>query len=154
MCAAKGVTYKTVSEYSTSHFRQSAMAFTIFNNQGDDIMENNSEEHAYNINRTKNVIIGLLLGGLAGAVAMLLFAPQSGKRTRVQIQQESILLRDRTTKNVKKAVAQVRSETNRITAEVQGKAGELKQLGQEKLVEQLDRMSAALDAGKTAVEAA
>jgi gas vesicle protein len=90
----------------------------------------------------------MLIGGLAGAVAMLLYAPQSGKRMRAQIQQESILLRDRTTKNVKKAVAQVRSETNRITAEVQEKAGELKQLGQDKLVEQLDHLSAALDTGK------
>ena len=119
-------------------------------------MENNIEEHGYeyNINNTKNVLIGMLIGGLAGAVMMLLFAPQSGKRTRAQIRQNSIQLRDRTTKNVKKAVAQVRSETNRFTTEVQEKAGELKQLGQDKLVKQMDRVSAALDAGKTAVEAA
>jgi gas vesicle protein len=117
-------------------------------------MENEIEEHVDVINNTKNVLIGVLIGGLAGAVAMLLLAPQSGKRTRAQINQKSIQLRDRTTKNVKKAVAQVRSETNRITAEVQEKAGELKQVGQDKLVKQLDRVSAALDAGKTAVEAA
>jgi gas vesicle protein len=117
-------------------------------------MENNIEEHAYDINNTKNVLMGLLIGGLAGAAAMLLFAPQSGKRTRAQIQNKTIQLRDRTTTNIKKAVAQVRSETNRITAEVQEKAGELKQLGQDKLVKQMDRVSAALDAGKTAVEAA
>jgi gas vesicle protein len=116
-------------------------------------MENNIEELSYG-NNARNVLIGLLVGGLAGAVTMLLFAPQSGKRTRAQIQEEGILLADRTTKNVKKAVEQVRSETNRITAEVQEKAGELKQLGQEKLVEQLDRMSSALDTGKKAVEAA
>jgi gas vesicle protein len=116
-------------------------------------MENNNEEYTYG-NNTKNVLIGLLIGGLAGAIAMLLFAPQSGKRTRAQIQQESIQLRDRTTKKIRKAVKQVRSETNRITAEVQDKAGELKQLGQDKLVQQLDRVSAALDTGKKAVEAA
>jgi gas vesicle protein len=116
-------------------------------------METNIEEHAYN-NNTRNVLIGLLIGGLAGAVAMLLFAPQSGKRTRAQIEEKSILLRDQTTKKIKKAVKQVRSETNRITADVREKAGELKQLGQDKLVEQLDRVSAALDTGKTAVEAA
>jgi gas vesicle protein len=116
-------------------------------------MENNIEEYAYN-NNTRNVLLGLLIGGLVGAAAMLLFAPQSGKRTRAQIEEKSILLRDQTTKNIKKAVKQVRSETNRITAGVQEKAGELKQLGQDKLVEQLDRVSAALDTGKTAVEAA
>jgi gas vesicle protein len=105
-------------------------------------------------NTPQKVLIGLLVGGLAGASAMLLFAPRSGKETREQIEQKSIELRDLSTKKIKQAVAQVRSETNRITAEVQEKAAELKQLGQDKLVEQLDRVTAALDAGKTAVEAA
>jgi gas vesicle protein len=116
-------------------------------------MKNNVEELTYG-NSAKNVIFGMLIGGLAGAITMLLFAPQSGKRTRAQIQDEGILLLDRTTKNVKKAVAQVRTETNRISTQVQEKAGELKQQGQEKIVESLDRMSAALDTGKKAVEAA
>jgi len=116
-------------------------------------MENNIKENAYN-NNTRNVLAGMLIGGLAGAAAMLLFAPQSGKQTRAQIEQKSIQLRDQTTKNIKKVVKQVRSESNRITADVRGKAEELKQLGQDKLVEQLDRVSAALDTGKKAVEAA
>jgi len=105
-------------------------------------------------NNPMRLLLGLLIGGLAGVVTMLLFAPQSGKQTRDQIEGKTIELRDRTTKNIKKAVAQVRSGTDRLTAEVQDKAGELKQLGQDKLVEQLDRVSAALDTGKTAVEAA
>ena len=117
-------------------------------------MEDNIEERTFDINRPRNFLIGLLIGGMAGALAMLLLAPQSGKRTRAQIQDKTIQLRDRTTKNIKKAVAQVRSETDKLTADVQEKAGELKQLGQDKLVEQLERVSAALDAGKTAVKAA
>jgi len=117
-------------------------------------MGNNIEEHAYEINNTKNVLIGLLIGSLAGAAAILLFAPQSGKRTRAQIQLKSIQLRDRTTDIVKNALAQVRFDTHEITAGVREKAGELKQLGQDKLVKQMDRVSAALDAGETAVEAA
>ena len=118
-------------------------------------MENNIEEQVYanNTKNVSNVLISLLIGGLTGAVAMLLFAPQSGKRTRAQIELKSIQLRNRTTKKIRKAVAQVRSKTNRITTDVRDKAGELKQLGQEKLVEQMDRVSAVLDAGKTAVEA-
>jgi len=105
-------------------------------------------------NNGVKVLFGVLIGGLVGAITMLLLTPQSGKKTRAQIQEESILLLDRTTKNVKKAVKQVRSKTNSITAEVREVAEELKQLGQDKLVEQLDRVSTALDAGKTAVEAA
>jgi gas vesicle protein len=117
-------------------------------------MENGIEEHTHGTNNTTNVLIGLLIGGLAGAAAMLLLAPQSGKQTRTQIYQKGIELRDQTTSGIKKAVAKVRSETKRITTNVQAKAGELKQLGQDQLVKQLDRVSAALDAGKTAVETA
>lgn len=118
-------------------------------------MEDNLEEHTHTKSlNLKNALVGLLIGGLAGAAAMLLFAPQSGKQTREQIRQKSILLRDKTTENIKKAVTQVRSETGKITADVREKAGELKQLGQDKLVKQMDRVSAALDAGKKAVEAA
>lgn len=109
-------------------------------------MENNIKVRADGINTTKDVLIGLLIGGLAGAAAMLLFAPQSGKQTRARIQNKTIQLRDLTTTKVKKAVAQVRSETGRLTADVREKAGELKQLGQDKLVEQLDRVSDALEA--------
>lgn len=117
-------------------------------------METIVEEQVHNTRNTKNVPISLLIGGLTGAIAMLLLAPQSGKRTRTQIQQKSIQLRNHTVRDIKKVVAQVRSKNGNITAEVREKAGELKQLGQDKFVEQMDRMSAALDAGKTAVEAA
>lgn len=105
-------------------------------------------------NNPMRLLLGLLVGGLAGVITMLLFAPQSGKQTRDQIEEKAIELRDQTTKNVKKAVAQVRSGTDKLSSDVQDKAEELKQLGQDKLVEQLDRVSAALDTSKTAVEAA
>jgi gas vesicle protein len=112
-----------------------------------------TKKHVYK-NNSVNVLLGVLAGGLAGAVAMLLLAPQSGEDTRAQIEEKSIQLRDQTAENIKKAVKQVRSKTNQITADVMGKAVELKETSQEKLVEQLDRVSAALDAGKIAVEAA
>jgi gas vesicle protein len=105
-------------------------------------------------NNPLRLLLGLLIGSLAGVVTMLLLAPQSGQDTRDQIEEKAIELRDTASDDVRKAVAQVRSGTVRIKSEVQGKAGELKQLGQDKLVEQLDRVSAALDTGKTAVKAA
>jgi len=117
-------------------------------------MENHIKESTYDTNNIKSVLLGLLFGGLTGAIAMLLFAPQSGKRTRTQIREEGIQLRDRTTTEIKKATEQVRSKTERITAQARERVGGLKQLGQDKLVEQMDHVSAALDAGKTAVEAA
>ena len=111
-----------------------------------------TKKRTYN-NNPQRVLLGLVIGGLAGVVTMLLFAPQSGKQTRDQIEEKAIELREQTTKNLKKAVAQVRSETDRLSSEVQDKAGELKQRSQDKLVEQLERVSAALETGKTAVEA-
>ena len=41
-------------------------------------------------------LVGLLLGGLAGAGAMLLLAPQSGKKTRAKIQRKGRDLRNQT----------------------------------------------------------
>ena len=116
-------------------------------------MEKYIEESTYDTNNIKSVLLGLLVGSLTGAAAMLLYAPQSGKQLRTQIRQESIQLRDQVTTGINEAAEQVRSVTNRITANVQDKGGELKQSGQDMLVEQMGQVSAALDAGKTAVEA-
>jgi gas vesicle protein len=66
----------------------------------------------------KNIFIGLLIGGLAGAATMLLFAPQSGKQTRANIQLKSIQWRDQTTDLVKNTLAHVRSDTRAVTADL------------------------------------
>jgi gas vesicle protein len=117
-------------------------------------MESHIEERANNTPNMKNVLLGLLIGGLTGAAATLLFTPQSGKRLRNQIQQESTQLRDRATTGINEAAEQVRSVTNRITAEIQEKAGKLKQLGQDQLVEPMNDVSVVLDDEQTAAEAA
>jgi gas vesicle protein len=87
----------------------------------------------------------MLIGGLAGAVTMLLLAPQSGKDTRKQIQDQSIKLRDRTTELVEDTMAQVRTKANKLT-------GDLKDRGQEIAVAQLDHVSEAAQAGKKAIQ--
>jgi gas vesicle protein len=86
-----------------------------------------------------------LIGALAGAVTMLLLAPQSGKDTRKQIQEKGIELRDRTTEVVQDTMAQVRSKANKITMDV-------KNYGQEVAIEQLDHVSEAAQAGKKAIQ--
>lgn len=117
-------------------------------------MEDNTMEYKSSFHGTKNMLIGLLVGGLAGAGAMLLYAPQSGAQTRNQIRERGIQLRDQTAASVKNALEQARVETEEMAAGVREKAGELKHRGQEKLVQQIDRASAALDAGKKAVKSA
>lgn len=111
-------------------------------------MVNENQEPEYHNNNILGFLAGLLIGGLAGAVTMLLLAPQSGEDTRMQIQEKGIELRDRTTGMIEDAMAQVRLNTNKITVGGRQKAEELKQNGQELLVEQLDRVSAAVTAGK------
>jgi gas vesicle protein len=109
-------------------------------------MDENNEKHGFDLSYARNVVIGAVIGGMAGAVAMLLLAPQSGKQTRAQIQKQGILLLDRTTDAGRNALAQARSDTRDIATGVREKAGQLKQRGQDTLVEQLDRVSAAVKA--------
>ena len=100
------------------------------------------------------VAIGVLIGGLAGATTMLFVAPESGKRTRALVKNKTIRLRDQTTKNIKKAVAQVRSGTGKLSSGISGESRRTEATWSGKLVQQLDRVSKAIDAGKSAVESA
>jgi gas vesicle protein len=114
-------------------------------------MINENQELKYQSN-IFGIVAGMLVGALAGAVTMLLLAPQSGKDTRIQIQQKGIDLRNRTTELVEDTMAQVRSSANKITVGGREKIQELKKQGQDLAVEQLDRVSAVVKAGKTAVK--
>jgi gas vesicle protein len=50
-------------------------------------------------------LVGFIVGGLSGAVAALLFAPQSGEETRALIKDKSIELRDRAQVTAEEAIA-------------------------------------------------
>ena len=97
-------------------------------------------------------VAGLLMGGLLGSGAMLLLAPQSGKRMRAQIQLKSMELREQTTEAVEDALKQARTQGRQIRADVREKADELQQHGQAVLNEQKARWSTLVEAGKTAVQ--
>ena len=114
--------------------------------------ENQQPVIVYRKSNVLGVLVGMLIGGLAGAVTMLLLAPQSGKETRMQIQEKGIELRDRTTEMVEDVMAQVRLDMNKFNADGRQKANELLQQGQELVVEQLDHVSDAAQAGKKAIQ--
>jgi gas vesicle protein len=91
------------------------------------------------------VVVGMLIGGLAGAVAMLLLAPQSGADTRKLIQKKGVELRDRTNEIVEDTLSQVRTSAQKVKMNV-------KDYGKRQAVEQLDNLSEAAKAGKKAVK--
>jgi gas vesicle protein len=107
-------------------------------------MFHENQEFGSPINNTRGVLGGMLIGALAGAVTMLLLAPQSGKDTRRQIQEKSLELRDRTTELVDDTMAKVRTNANKITMDLKGR-------GQEVAAEQLENVSEAVQAGKQAI---
>ena len=115
-------------------------------------MNNRNQGPEYTDGHFGSVLAGMLIGAAAGAVTMLLLAPQSGRDTRMQIRDKSIELRDRTTGAVDDAVQQLRSGTSMLVADGRKKAEEIKEQGQDLLADQLDRVSAAAQSGKRAVQ--
>lgn len=108
-------------------------------------MKKENQEYGHPTNNVLGVLTGMLIGGLAGGVAMLLLAPQSGRDTRRQIREKSIELRDRTSEMIDDTMAQVRTNTNKLAMGV-------KDYGKEMAVEQLDNVSEAAQAGKKAIQ--
>lgn len=115
-------------------------------------MLHDNQEHVYHNNNVFGVFMALLVGGLAGAVTMLLMAPQSGKDTRLQIRKKGVELRDQTSKILGDTMSQVRSSANKISVSGRLKAEELLHQGQTLAVEQLDHVSEAAEAGKKAIQ--
>jgi gas vesicle protein len=121
------------------------------NHHQEDREDHPAHDHDSGATLVGGFFAGLLLGGLAGAGAMLLLAPQSGKRTRTQIQMAGIELRDQATDAVDAAVAQTRSRARRIRAGARAQMDGLQHRTQVMLEKQKANVSAAVEAGKHAV---
>ena len=110
--------------------------------------EHESQESLNSNGHGKAVFAGVLLGGLTGALTALLFAPQSGKQTRILIKNKATEVRDLAGEKVEGAVGQIRTKADQVKVGVSSKARVLKEQGRDVLVEQLDRVSAAAESGK------
>ena len=113
---------------------------------------NQQFEHIKQSGNTMSVLIGMVIGSLVGAITMLLFAPQPGEKTRAELQEGALKLRNRTTTTVKDTMTQVKSKANQLKVEMQKKAQDMGHQGQEILVKQLENVSHAAEAGKKAIQ--
>ena len=68
-------------------------------------------------------VAGFLLGGLIGAGAALLLAPQSGEETREQIRQKGVDLQGK----AEETMAEARQKVEAVTADVKRRAEDLQQ---------------------------
>ncbi len=95
-------------------------------------------------------LIGFVIGGLSGAIAALLLAPQSGEETRTQIKEKAIELRDKTTESMGEAYSQAEAAAHEairraeaLLAKAKETAQELQQRGQKVLEEQKAHLAGA-----------
>ncbi|MFZ0546187.1 MAG: YtxH domain-containing protein [Candidatus Promineifilaceae bacterium] len=120
-------------------------------------MNNSNDEYEYDVNQSSGFLAGLvflaglLFGGLIGAGTMLLLAPQSGKKTRLQIQRKGRDLRVQTADAVDSGVAQVRTKARDISTSIHDHAEDLQQGGQDAVDQQKERWGPVVEAGITAV---
>ena len=96
--------------------------------------------------------MGLLLGGVIGSAAMLLLAPQSGKKTRTQLEENGVELRDQLTQTVQDTVAQASGQAREISRAVRKQAKLLESRGQEAIDDQKEIASQFVEAEKVAMQ--
>ena len=77
-------------------------------------------------------LVGFIVGGLTGAVAALLFAPQSGEETRAVIKERSIELRDKAAeeaeaawKRAEAAAIEAREKAEELTRQAMAQSEEI-----------------------------
>ena len=81
-------------------------------------------------------LVGFIVGGLTGAVAALLLAPQSGEETRTVIKERAIELRDKASEGIGEIYSQAEVAANEpvrkaeaLLAQAKQTAAELHQIG-------------------------
>jgi gas vesicle protein len=91
-------------------------------------------------------VSGLVIGGLVGAAAALLLAPQSGEETRTMIRDKGIELKDQ----VEQTASDTRARAEELAKEARSKAEDLQKQGRVILEEQKTRIEKAVESGKKA----
>jgi len=101
---------------------------------------------------TFGVVVSMLVGGLAGAGAMLLLAPQSGEKTRMQIKEKGVELRDHTTGMMEIVMARIWLAKQKISRDGRRKTKELLRQSQALFADQVESVKDTAKAGKKAIQ--
>jgi gas vesicle protein len=121
-------------------------------------MDHFNDEHQhgdhseYDMRPAMGFVAGILVGALAGATTALLLAPQSGQRTRRQIQHKSLELREQASDKIDEAMEQAHATSQQISSKVQKQAKKIQKVGQDALDDQKERWSQVVEAGQKAVK--
>lgn len=91
-------------------------------------------------------IVGFLVGGLVGAAAALLLAPQSGEETRALIREKGIELQDR----ADEMTVDARRRAEELQVQAREKASAVSTQTKTKATEIQSKVMAAVEQGKTA----
>jgi gas vesicle protein len=99
-------------------------------------------------------LVGFIVGGLTGAVAALLFAPQSGEETRTLLKERGIELKDKAAQTAEEAVARAEAAAAEARARADELAKELKDRGQVVVDRGKEVIETTKERSKSVVEAA
>ena len=93
--------------------------------------------------------VSFVAGGLIGAGVALLYAPQSGERTREEIREKA----ERTLIKAQKLEDSIKDTVNQLIGDISDKVGQLIEEGKDLAEDKKQELIAAIEAGKNALEA-
>jgi len=103
-------------------------------------------------------LAGLLVGGLIGAAAMMLYAPQIGTRTRKLIRKRAMALRHKVAETAEEARERAEDKLDEALErardtkdEVRDRVEHIQKRGQKSFDEQKERVVAAVESGRQAI---
>jgi len=93
-------------------------------------------------------LVGFIVGGLSGAIASLLLAPQSGEETRALIKDKSIELRDKAATSAEDVIARAEAAAAEARARAEELSNELRARGESVVKEVRERGENVVEAAK------
>lgn len=102
--------------------------------------------------KAKDVLAGVAIGAIAGAVAGILFAPKSGKETRADIKNYLTEMKDKIAKELANAKDFSKETYGKVVKKVVGSYQDAKKISSDQAVEIIDSLEAGFDTVKKKIQ--